>query len=68
MPDSVHDNDMSAHCVTVNDPLLGINEDQLAYLATQNEQPIAAAIETVAPDGYNGKIHLIVAINYGRLC
>lgn len=64
VPDSIHDNDMSAHCVTVNDALLGMNGEQLAYLATINEKPVAAAIETIAPDGYNGKIHLIVAMNY----
>ncbi|NMP32764.1 electron transport complex subunit RsxG [Thalassotalea sp. M1531] len=63
VPDDAHDNDMSAHCISVNDPLLGANEEQIAYLATKNEQPIAAAITTIAPDGYNGKIHLIVAVN-----
>ncbi|REL35979.1 electron transport complex subunit RsxG [Thalassotalea euphylliae] len=62
VPDDIHDNDMSQRCVRINDPLLGSSDDQLAYLATQNDQPIAAAITSVAPDGYSGKIFLIVAM------
>ncbi|WP_448212193.1 electron transport complex subunit RsxG [Colwellia sp. MEBiC06753] len=61
--DDVHDNIMSNHCIIVQDELLGTNEPHKAYLATLAEQPVAAAITTTAPDGYNGKIELIVAVN-----
>lgn len=60
---NAHDNDMSKHCVSVTNEALGSNEPQLVYLATNNEQPVAAAITTTAPDGYNGNIQLIVAVN-----
>lgn len=63
VPDDIHDNDMSQRCVSINDPLLGTDENQLAYLATQNDQPVAAAITSVAPDGYSGKIFLMVAMH-----
>lgn len=57
------DNDLAASCIALNSPALG-NGTQQAYLATFENQPIAAAITTTAPDGYNGKIELIVALNY----
>ncbi len=33
-----------------------------AYIATQDAEPVAIAIETIAPDGYNGEIRLIIGI------
>jgi len=35
-----------------------------AYIATKNGQPSGIAIEAIAPDGYNGKIKIIVGMNY----
>ena len=63
VPDDIHDNDMSQRCVLVTDELLGGLEQQTVYLATQNEQPVAAAITAIAPNGYSGKIYLIAAFN-----
>lgn len=63
VPQASHNNDMSLDCAIVSDELLGSAEPQTAYIARQDEAPVAAAITTIAPDGYNGKIHLIVAIN-----
>ena len=57
------DNDLAASCITLNNPALG-NGPQQAYLATLENQPIAAAITTTAPDGYSGNIELIVGLNY----
>ena len=34
-----------------------------AYIATNAGQPVAIALEAIAPDGYNGNIKLIVGIN-----
>lgn len=56
-------NDLYNDCLFVSDPLLGTLEQQTVYLAKKDNIPIAAAITTVAPNGYNGKIHLLVAIN-----
>jgi len=57
------DNDMYHDCVVVSDPALGTNDPQKVYLATLKGQPVAAAITTIAPDGYSGNIELLVAIN-----
>ena len=56
-------NDIYHDCIIVSDPLLGTLEPQTVYLAKYNDKPVAAAITTIAPDGYNGNIELIVALN-----
>ena len=56
-------NDMYHDCLMVSDPLLGNKTQQTIYLARLNETPVAAAITATAPDGYNGNIELLVAIN-----
>lgn len=63
VPKESHDNVMSEHCVLVNDDRLSNSEPQIVYLATQNDIPAGAAITSIAPDGYNGNIHLITAID-----
>ena len=57
-----HDNDMTKACIMIDDKTLSPVK-QKAYLAYLNEAPVAAAITTVAPDGYNGNIELLVAVN-----
>lgn len=57
-----YNNDIYHDCIIVNNPVLSSDTEKV-YLAKNNNQPIAAAITTTAPDGYNGKINLIVAIN-----
>lgn len=60
---SSYDNDIQHDCVVTTDlSLLGTDEPQRAYLARLSGQPVAAAIETVAPDGYSGKIELVVGV------
>jgi len=56
-------NDIYQDCLTITDAELGTLAPQTVYLARYNEQPVAAAITTIAPDGYNGNIELIVALN-----
>ena len=60
---SRYDNNISQDCVYVNSPLLGTSNQQTAYIARKNNDVIAIAITTIAPDGYNGNISLIVGIN-----
>ncbi|WP_425557046.1 electron transport complex subunit RsxG [Ferrimonas gelatinilytica] len=43
---------------------LGTREPQPAFIARRDSEPVAMAMETVAPDGYNGDIHLIVGIRW----
>lgn len=58
-----HDNDIYRDCVLITSDISPNNEPQLAYIATLNDQAVAIAITTTAPDGYNGNIEMIVAIN-----
>lgn len=59
---NIYNNDIYHDCIIVNNPLLSADTEKV-YLAKNNQQPVAAAITTTAPDGYNGKINLIVALN-----
>lgn len=61
---SMHDNDLDTDTLTVNDPLLSHDTKMTVYRARKNSKPIAAIIECIAPDGYSGNIHLLVAVNY----
>ena len=62
-----YNNDITQDCVSLSSTLLGnSNNDkkmQTAYIARQDNQAIAFAMTSTAPDGYNGNIELIIAIN-----
>lgn len=58
-----HDNEMFRDCIVAPEDN---NSDLLIdviYRARLNNAPTAAAIKTVAPDGYSGNIELLIAIN-----
>lgn len=58
-----HDNDLYRDVIQVkNEQLLGTNEAVNVYRARMKNRPVAAILNSVAPDGYNGNIHLLVAI------
>lgn len=60
---SSYDNAIHLDCALVTSvELLGSDEPQHLYRATKQGQGVAAAIETTAPDGYSGKIHLVVGV------
>ncbi|MGI1987933.1 electron transport complex subunit RsxG [Shewanella glacialipiscicola] len=64
IPDEIHDNDLTAQCTLLLDKdALGTDNPMPAYIATMAGKPVAIAIETIAPDGYNGNIKLIVGVN-----
>jgi electron transport complex protein RnfG len=61
--ESSYDNAIQLDCTLVtSSELLGSDEPQHIYRATKQGQAVAAAIETTAPDGYSGKIQLVVGI------
>lgn len=63
-PDS-HDNDIFTDIIAVKDKsLLGSNKPVNIYRARKDNKNIAVIINSVAPDGYNGNIELLVAINF----
>ncbi|MGB0895587.1 MAG: electron transport complex subunit RsxG [Parashewanella sp.] len=69
VPSSIHDNKLTASCTLISAPnVLGTDEAQQAFIAKKDGKATAIAIETIAPDGYNGKIKLVMAVNeQGRL-
>lgn len=64
-----YDNDLLEDTIDVRDPeLLGTDEPLPVHRARLGGRPVAALIETVAPDGYSGSIRLLVAVDTnGRL-
>jgi len=63
-PDS-HNNDIFSDVIQKQDKkLLGRKTPVNIYRARKNNKPVAVIINSLAPDGYNGHIELLVAINY----
>ena len=63
VPRSSFDNDIVADTATLSpDLLLGTTAPGLAYRARKDGNPVAVAMEVIAPDGYSGRIDLLVAI------
>ena len=60
-----YNNDITQDCVNFQSPLLGNSKttSHKAYVARYNTETVAMAMTSTAPDGYNGKIELIIAIN-----
>lgn len=62
VPISNHDNAMFSDCL-ISPQQHASSFIEVIYRARKNNQPVAAALKTTAPDGYNGKITLLVAVN-----
>jgi H+/Na+-translocating ferredoxin:NAD+ oxidoreductase subunit G len=63
LPSGLFDNNVVRDVLTLKaDDLLGTTDDSLAYRARLHGKPSAVVLEAVAPDGYGGKIFLLVAI------
>ncbi len=60
LPHQQHDNQLQRNPKTLVDPISG--ETRTLYVATKNNQPVAAVITALAPDGYSGDITLLVGI------
>jgi electron transport complex protein RnfG len=68
IPEKMHDNNLVAACTMVSAPDLGTVRSMPTYIATKDDQPTAMAIESIAPDGYNGEIKIITGIdNQGKI-
>ncbi len=62
---TAHDNDIFADIIQVtNKKLLGSKKPVTIYRARKDNKPIAVIVNSIAPDGYNGNIELLVAIQY----
>ena len=64
-----YDNDILKDTIQVTDPRLAPKgEPVTVYRARMHGHPVAAVFTTVAPDGYNGRIELLVGVDVnGRI-
>lgn len=64
VPPRLYDNDPVTDVIQVTDrPLLGSRRPITVYRARRAGEPVAVMMTPVAPDGYNGDIGLLVAID-----
>ncbi|MCR4298060.1 MAG: electron transport complex subunit RsxG [Gallionella sp.] len=68
-PSATYDNDIMKDVADLAaDKLLGGTETTVVYRGRLNNRPSIAVLQAVAPDGYGGRIHLILAIHHdGRI-
>lgn len=64
VPPALYNNSLQKECYLVANPLLGDSDIHQLYLARKDGHPVAAAIETTAPDGYSGAIKLLVGADF----
>ncbi|VFP82785.1 electron transport complex subunit RsxG [Candidatus Erwinia haradaeae] len=64
LPPILYNNNIQSSCYSVCNPALGDTRKHRLYIAKKNDKPIAAAIETTAPDGYSGSIQIIVGATF----
>jgi len=63
LPSDLFDNNVARDVLTLQaDPLLGTSDFSTAFRARLKGQPSAVVLEAIAPDGYSGKISMLVAI------
>lgn len=63
LPSALFDNDILADAIQLPpSEALGTTEPSLVYRATLHGAPAALVFEAVAPDGYAGRIRLLVAV------
>lgn len=63
VPADRHDNDLMQDTVAVADPALGYAQPRTAWRARQQGRPVALVLPVLAPDGYSGRIELLVGIH-----
>lgn len=62
IPESEHDNELLSDTIELSDPLLGSSDPVTIYRARKNNQPVAAMFTVIAPDGYSGKILVLMGV------
>ncbi|MFZ2540665.1 MAG: electron transport complex subunit RsxG [Gallionella sp.] len=63
VPAGTFDNDIIKDSTPLTaDPLLGTDDTSVAYLGRLKGEPSIAVLQVIAPDGYSGKISLIISI------
>ncbi len=63
VPPTLFDNDIIQDTLDIPaDPLLGTEDVTTAYRARLKGEPAAVVLQSIAPDGYSGRISLILAV------
>jgi len=63
LPASAYDNDLTSSLITLPaNKLLGTKKESTVYIAKLNNKANAFIFSPIAPNGYNGKIYLLVGI------
>ncbi|MFT3737024.1 MAG: electron transport complex subunit RsxG [Rhodocyclaceae bacterium] len=63
LPPQSYDNKLLQDALTLGPtPELGLDQGGHIWRARRNGKPVAVVLEAVAPDGYSGKIRLVIAI------
>jgi electron transport complex protein RnfG len=63
-PAATYDNDIIKDSAPLPaDALLGNDDTSIAYLGRLKDQPSIAVLQVIAPDGYSGRISLILSIH-----
>ncbi|MBW7984384.1 electron transport complex subunit RsxG [Enterobacillus tribolii] len=61
---TLYNNALQEACYLVTDPRQGGTAPHRLYLARNGDEPVAAVVESTAPDGYSGAIQLLVAADF----
>jgi electron transport complex protein RnfG len=65
LPEDKLDNNIVADTLRIQaSELLGTDEPSLVYRARYQGDPVAAIFNSIAPNGYSGKIHLLVGVYF----
>ena len=62
VPAASFDNDLLNDTATARDPALGDGKSITVFIARKHGEPAAVILPVAAPDGYNGLIHLLIAV------
>lgn len=63
IPAQSYDNDLLEDVITLKpDSMLGTDEPTMAYRARKNKKNVAVVFSSIAPNGYNGPIQLLVGV------
>ncbi|MDJ0805231.1 MAG: electron transport complex subunit RsxG [Gammaproteobacteria bacterium] len=64
VPEQSVDNDMVSDTLVVSHPELLGSPETTVYRGRKLDQPVAAVLTSIVPDGYSGPIKLLVAVHY----
>ncbi|WP_035346001.1 MULTISPECIES: electron transport complex subunit RsxG [Dickeya] len=64
LPADRYTNDLLGECYQITDAALGSASTHRVYIARRDGEPVAAALESTAPDGYSGAIHLLIGADF----